>query len=140
MTAINEKLGIPAEIRAEFERRDKAMSGGLKWVLTPATVTGTAATGAWTREVLINLTDAAGAVQDWFTASFANGLSVSDTSSAGTASIASTTLNVVNGKAVVTVTGSAHAWAATETDTLTVAQQTILGQTVAAKTSVETFA
>lgn len=140
MTAINEKMGIPAEIRAEFERRDKAMSGGLKWVLTPATVAGTAATGAWTRQVLITLTDAAGTVQDWFTASFANGLSVSDTSSAGTASIASTTLNVVNGKAVVTVTGSAHAWAATETDTLTVAQQTILGQTVAAKTSVETFA
>lgn len=140
MSDIQTKLGIPPEIRKEFEMRDKAMSGGLKWTVTPATKSTAATAAAWTRTVVVELQDAAGARQTWYSAAIANGVSIADTSNAGTASIPSTTLTVTNGRASIVVSGDAQAWLAAETDTLTVAQATILGQTVAAKTSVETFA
>ena len=82
---------------------------------------------------------AGGQVHEWFNKDITSGVSIADTSSAGTASIASTTLSFTKGKATVVITGSAHSWLNSETDTLTVAQATILGYTVASKTSVETF-
>jgi hypothetical protein len=131
--------GISLEVREEITQRDKAMAGDLVFVLTPATVTRPATSATWTRDVLVELKSADGKLHDWFTKSITSGVSIANTSTLGTATISSTTLNIVNGKAVVTVTGSAHAWVAEETDTLTVAQATILGTTVAAKTSVQTF-
>ena len=117
----------------------KALAGDLVLVVTPATVVRTPITGAWTRTVRCELQTAAGEVHTWFSKAIATGVSVSDASSAGTATIASTTLTFVNGGVSVVVTGSANAWLNAETDTLTIAQATILGYTVAQKTSVETF-
>lgn len=117
----------------------KALSGDIAWTVAPATTTKAATSAAWTRDVVVRLTDSAGNVHRWFNKAISSGVSVADTSTAGTASVASTTLTIVNGEATVTVSGAAAAWLATETDTLTVASATILGVTIAAKTSVETF-
>jgi hypothetical protein len=138
MSKIANALGIAPELRAEIALRDKALSGDMLWVCTPATVTPVPTAAAWTREVVVTLETAAGEVHTWFNKSIASGRSVGDTGG-GTASIASTTLVVVDGKNVTTVSGTEATWANTETDTLTITAATILGVTVGAKTSVETF-
>lgn len=137
--ALVKSIGNAPSLREEIALRDKAFAGDLVFVCDPATVTSDAITGAWTRTVVVYLKTAAGQVHTWFNKAITTGVSIGDTSSAGTATIPSTTLTFTDGKASVVVTGSAHEWVAAETDTLTVAQATILGYTVAAKTSVETF-
>lgn len=112
---------------------------GLKMLIAPATATPLPTSEAWQRTVTIQLADANDVVQTWFNASFATTLSIADTSVAGTASIASTTADFVNGTCTVVVSGDAAAWLATETDTLTVASITVAGETVTGGTSVETF-
>ncbi len=131
-------VGISPILRSELNLRDKAYSGDLVFVVTPATVAPVPRSTAWTRTVVVKLQTAAGEVHTWFDSAIANGVSIGDTGG-GTASIPSTTLTFVQGVASVVVSGTAATWANTETDTLTVAQATILGYTVAAKTSVETF-
>ena len=116
-----------------------AMSGDLSITISPETVTPIPTAAAWTRNVVISVVDSNGALQKWLSGAFATRLSIADTSTAGTASIASTTLTLVNGKATVVVSGDAADWLTTETDTLTVASTTILGYTVTGGTSVETF-
>ena len=116
-----------------------AFSGDLVFVVSPATATPAPRSTAWTRTVYISLQNAAGEVHTWFNKAIATGVSIGDTSTAGAASIPSTTLTFVEGRASVVVSGDAQAWLNAETDTLTIAQATILGYTVAAKTSVETF-
>lgn len=132
-------LALKPAARDYLSLIEKAMAGDLIWVLTPATLSTPATALAWTRSVLVELQTAAGEVHTWFNKAITSGVSIGDTSGAGTASIVSTTLTIVNGKAVIVVSGDAASWAAAETDTLTVAQATILGYTVAQKTSVETF-
>ncbi len=129
----------PRYLRDAVGVRDKGLSGDILWVLTPSTVTPVPTAAAWTREVLVSLETAAGEVHDWFNDAITSGVAIADDSTGGTATIAATTLTIVNGQAVITVTGDEAAWLNAETDTLTVAQATILGYTVAAKTSVETF-
>lgn len=136
---LDDRSSIQPAIRDELKLRDKAMAGDLIFVVTPATLTSAPITGAWTRTVVVELKTASGEVHEWFNKAITTGVSIGDTSTAGTATIPSTTLTFVNGRASVVVTGSAHAWLNAETDTLTVAQATILGYTVASKTSVETF-
>jgi hypothetical protein len=116
-----------------------AMSGNMTMVITPETVAPAPTAAAWTREVEIKIINGNGKVCEWLTESYTTTLSIADTSTAGTASIASTTLNIVEGKAVVVVSGDAADWLNTETDTLTVGNLTILGYTVTGGTSVETF-
>lgn len=129
----------PRYLRDAIDQRDKALSGDIVWVVTPATVAPAPTAAAWTRSVHIELQSADGNVHTWFNDAITSGVSIADTSTAGTATIPATTLTIVNGKADVVVTGDEAAWLDTETDTLTVAEATILGYTVAAKTSVETF-
>jgi hypothetical protein len=84
--------------------------------------------------------NAAGEIHTWLNVAIASGVSVGDTSTAGTASIVSTTLTIVNGKAEVVVSGDAQDWLNAETDTLTVTEYTgFSGGTMAVKTSVETW-
>ena len=135
----NAYMGIPVQERKSDDLRAKAMAGDMVWVVTPATKASAAGSAAWTRNVLVQLQTAAGEIHDWFTKDITTGVSIADTSTAGTASITSTTLKIVNGQAVVAVSGNAASWLATETDTLTIAAATIMGYTVASKTSVETF-
>lgn len=133
------RSGIQLELRDEINLRDKAMAGDMVFVVTPAAVTSDATAAAWTRNVVIELQTASGDVHTWFDKAIATGVSIADDSTAGTASIASTTLTFDKGRAKVTVSGNEAAWLAEDTDTLTVAQATILGYTIASKTSVETF-
>jgi hypothetical protein len=140
MAGLFNKLGFQPELRDAVKVRDKAMAGDMVFVVSPATVTTAALATAWTRTVVVELKTAAGEVHEWFDKAIATGVSIADTSTAGTATIASTTLTFVNGKATVVISGDAQAWLAAETDTLTIAAATIMGYTVASKTSVETFA
>lgn len=139
MSGIDRDNRFSIPLRKEMVLRDKAFSGDIVWVCNPATSTPAPTSAAWTRDVIITLETAAGEVHTWFDDAITTGVSIADTSTAGTASILSTTLTVVNGKVTVTVSGDAADWLNTETDTLTVTEATILGYTVAAKTSVETF-
>ncbi len=138
-TAISGAQGNITALQNDATLRAKALSGHLLFVASPATV-GRAATGAaWQRTVTITLKTAAGDVHTWFNKAITAGVSIADTSDAGTASITGTTLTFVNGVATVVVSGDAQAWLAAETDTLTIAAAVILGVTVASKTSVQTF-
>lgn len=116
-----------------------AMSGDMLLSISPATKSTPHTSSAWTRTVTISLVDAAGDVHTWFNKAVATGVSIADTSTAGTATIPSTTLTFVNGVATVVISGDAQTWAAVETDTLTIANATIMGYTVTGGTSVETF-
>ena len=139
MSDILTKQGIQPAIRKELALRDSALAGDLVWVVTPSTVAPVPTSEAWTRTVKIELQNASGDVHTWFSDAITSGVSIADTSTAGTASIPSTTLTVTNGVASVVVSVDEADWLDTETDTLTIAEATILGYTVAAKTSVETF-
>lgn len=139
MSAFEKEQRAAKYLRDAMVLRDKALSGDLVWVVTPSTAAPVPTAAAWTRDVLVELKTAAGEVHTWFSDAIATGVSIADDSTAGTASITSTTLTIANGKVVITVSGDEAAWLDTETDTLTIAEATILGYTVAAKTSVETF-
>ncbi len=116
-----------------------AVNGDMTIVITPTTVDRAATAAVWSRTVNIKIVDSNGLKHSWLTQGFATSLAIADTSTAGTASIASTTLSIVNGEADVIVSGDAAAWLATETDTLTISNLTILGYTVTGGTSVQTF-
>jgi DNA-binding GntR family transcriptional regulator len=116
-----------------------ALSGDMVLHISPTTVDRTAVTAAWTRTVTLTLKNAAGKVHDWCNLALASKASIGNTSTAGTASIVSTTVTFVKGVCSIVVTGSAHAWVADETDTLTIANLTINGNTVTGGTSVQTF-
>ena len=120
---------------------NEALNGDILFVVDPVTVAPSPLTATgFTRTVLITVENAAGELHNWFQEAIASGVSVGDTSTAGTATIPSTTLTFVDGKASVVVTGDAQDWDDAETDTLTVEEYTgFAGQTLAEKTSVETF-
>ena len=128
----------------------KALSGDIVLAVTPATATQAATTAAWEKEVTIKLQTADGEVHKWFSGKLA--LAIADTSTAGTASIdpTATAPYMVNGEYTVKIKGSAAAWLATETATLTVnvgdqdpsggtTDYGVLGYAVAAKTCVVTI-
>jgi hypothetical protein len=130
------RFSIP--LKKEMALRDKAAAGDILWVCTPATVTPVPTTAAWTRTVVVTLETAAGEIHSWFDKAITSGVAIADTGG-GTASIPATTLTIKNGKATIVISGTEATWANGEDDTLTVAAATILGYTVGAKTSVETF-
>ena len=130
---------IQPQLRDEISLRDKAMAGDIVFLITPATVAPAPTSAAWTRSITIEIQTASGDVHTWLSQDYATSLTIADTSTAGTASITSTTLSIVNGRAVVAVAGDAVAWLATETDTLTVSNITVMGYTITGGVSVETF-
>ena len=138
MSVINKQEGVSPVVKEEFALRDLAMGGDMVIVIDPETVAPVPTTSAWTRDVKISVQTAAGAVHKWLDGAFATILSIGDTGG-GTASIVSTTMTLVEGEVIVVVSGTEATWANGETDTLTVANTTILGYTVTGGTSVETF-
>lgn len=97
-------------LKDAMKLRDSAAAGDLVWAVSPSTVNLAPTASAWSRNVIVTLQNAAGDVHDWFNSAIATGNSIANTSSAGTASIVSTTLTMVNGRAVVAVSGDAQAW------------------------------
>lgn len=139
MRLSSKKSHALGEQNTEMDMMKKAMSGNMALAISPATVAPVPTSEAWTRTVTVSLNDSSGNRHTWFNAAIASKASIGDTSSAGTASIASTTITFVDGLATIVVSGDAKAWADEETDTLTIANLTILGHTVTGGTSVETF-
>lgn len=147
MSEIKNKEGIQLELRNEVALRDKALSGDMVLVATPATLGSSAAAvnaaigGAaakFTRNVVIELQSANGDVHTWFDGTFA--IAATKTSVAGVIAIAGalTVATFVNGHATITLeyTGT---WVAADTATLTVTGSTKLGYTITNKTSVDTL-
>jgi hypothetical protein len=127
------------EHNKEARLMQEAMQGDIVFSITPATVAPAPTSAAWSRNVSVQVQNAAGEVHTWLSGSYTTTLSIADTSTAGTASIDSTTLVLANGVATVVVSGDAADWLNTETDTLTVGNITVMGYTVTGGTSVETF-
>jgi hypothetical protein len=117
----------------------KALSGDIAVTITPATTTRVAGTYAISRVVKVALTDADGNPHTWFNKTVTSACSIGDTSTAGTAAIANTTLIFTNGVAYKTVTAASAAWVADETNTLTVANVVTPLGTITGGTSVETI-
>lgn len=148
MSAIKNKEGFQLELRKEMELRDKAMSGDIVLVVSPAALGSSAAAvnaaiaGAdakFSRDIVIELQAANGDVHSWFDGT----LAIADTevtAGSGTVSIAGsiTVATLVNGRAVVTLE-YIGAWAAADTATLTVTGGTILGYNIANKSSTDTL-
>ena len=88
----------------------------------------------YTRDVLVQLVDTDSNVHGWFSGVVP--VTIADNAD-GTASIATTNPTMTSGEMTVTVS-LAGDWVASKTNTLTVSAKTILGYTVAAKTSIET--
>lgn len=140
---MKELVGLSPLVREELARmqalRDKAMCGDIAYAITPATADRVATAAAWTQALVIKLVTAAGEVHEWFNGTITTAASVADTSSLGTATISSTSLMFVKGVATLTLTGSAHAWVADETATVTFPTKTILGKALDEKTHVTTI-
>ena len=145
-TRLREEIGVQpeakdlmADLNALIALLNTAIQGDIVLDISPTTVAPAPTSSAWTRDVVLTLQNAAGDTHTWMNAAFTTTLSIGDTSTAGTASIVSTTLTFVNGVATIVVSGDAQDWLDTETDTLTVANITVMGYTVTGGTSVETF-
>ena len=115
-------------------RRQEAMAGDMIYAASPAAVTTTpaVATAGSDRTVKVSLTNANGDVHEWYNATVTSSVTIADTSSAGTASVDTTTATYVNGVASFVVSTDAAAWLATETNTLAIAMKDIMGYTIAA--------
>ena len=110
MSNILKKVGIQPEARREIARRDEAMAGDMVWTVTPSIVSTEPLATAWTRVVRVNLKNAAGDIHKWFTDTISTGNSIAYSSSAGVATIAETDLDIVDGQALVTITGTEADW------------------------------
>ena len=132
-------IGVPPKQRLSQALRDKGMSGDLVFVVDPATATPEPTAEAWTQDIIITLETSAGQIHEWFNDTITTAIAATDDSTAGTASMESTTLAFVNGRATAQLKGDAEAWDDTETATATVSSQTVLGYTVGEKTCVVTF-
>ena len=136
MSNINKRLGIQPKVRGELSLRDKAYSGDIAWVVNPSTVASDTTEVAWTRTVLVELQTAAGEVHTWYSGTTGN--TIADTSTP-VPTIVSTDLVIVDGKAIVVITGPTGSYGNDETNTYSVSEATILGYTISEVTSVETF-
>jgi len=123
----------------ELNLMGKAMSGDLVMVIDPETSTPAPTAAAFTSYVKVSVQTAAGEDHKWLNGAYTTTASIADTSTAGTASITSTTLTLIEGVATIAVAGDAADWLDTETWTLTIGNITVLGATVTGGTSVATF-
>lgn len=131
--------GTSVRLRRVPLMAEQVVAGDIVLDISPATVGQDATAAAWTRDVVLTLKDSNGKVHEWCNMTFSTKASIADTSTAGTASIASQDITFVSGSATITVSGDAASWLATETNTLTIANLTINGVTVTGGTSVGTF-
>jgi hypothetical protein len=125
---------------AQNARRQEAMSGDLVFTASPATLgtVNTVADAGTTRTVQVALKNAAGNVHEWFNKTITTCVTLTDATTP-TPTILSRDVTFVNGLASVVITYPAGAYDAGETVTLTVESATILGETVASVTSVDTL-
>jgi len=114
-----------------------AMDGDIIATVSPATLT-TAHGSAATRTIYVTLTNTDGLVHTWCNKAISTIVTAAKSSTSGTVSVSTSTITFVNGVATITAT-LGGTYAAADTDTITVASMTILGNTVTGGTSVETM-
>ena len=118
----------------------EALNGDFELVVTPATLGTTNTAAAFTRLVEITAENAAGEIHEWFNETIATAVTIADTSTAGTATIPSTTIVFEKGRVAVVISHDAAAWDAAETTTFTVsAYAGFVDITTSAVTSIDTF-
>lgn len=135
-------LGIALKsdkLAGEVLARGTALVGDISLSFSQTASSRAATSAAWSKVIEITAKDADGNIHTWLNATYTSKVTAGDTSSAGTASVGSANITFVDGVAKVTLNGSAAAWLATETATLTVANLTILGFTVTGGTHVVTI-
>jgi hypothetical protein len=135
------------EVYGYLGAMEKAINGDMVLTLTPATTGSSAAVATaiggsaakFTRTVTVTLKTAAGEVCTFLNGAFA--IAVTEvTAGNGTSAIAGSATTVVLTEGVGTITIEyIGAWAAGDTQTLTVTGGTKLGYTIANKTSVDTL-
>ncbi|MBP2644374.1 MAG: hypothetical protein H6Q67_2261 [Firmicutes bacterium] len=98
----------------------KALSGDMVLNVSPSTVSESAGSTGFTQAITVTLKTSGGEVCSWYNGPVT--LAIADTSTAGTASIspAAGSHDMTDGVLTVTLTGSAAAWVAADTATLTV--------------------
>lgn len=139
MNSIKYMQGVKPQLRDYLALQEKAMNGDIVMVIDPTTAGTTATSEAFTRSVDISIETAAGEVHTWVNSSFATTLAIAEsTVGSGAATIVSTTLTLVEGKATVVISATG-VWAADDTNTLTVSNIILGGVTVTAGTSVDTI-
>lgn len=122
----------------------EAMSGDLEFLVTPSSSRSTAASlnaitaGVTVGTIVVTLQTAAGEIHDWYDSTIAISAATTNTSSC-TFTVASATATMVGGVVSIPVTYTGTAWAAADTCTLSVAQKTLMGYTITAKTFVNTL-
>jgi len=144
----NDHTYVGADYFEYMRQVEKALSGDIALVLTPATPgssaakVATAVAGAaekFIRTVEFAVKDAAGNVHTWFNGDITIGIAET-TAGDGVSAIAgsATVVNLVEGVGNIDIeyTGT---WAAADTCTLTTTQRDIAGVTIAAKTSKDTL-
>ncbi len=104
--------------------------------LDTTTTIETEGSAPYTRDVLVQLVDTDENIHTWFTGTVPV-TTTETTAGDGTASVATLSPTMTEGVMTVPVTLQGT-WAAADTNTLSVTEKSILGYTVAAKTSVET--
>jgi hypothetical protein len=143
---LTKTAGVAPGLRGEIELRDKAMSGDIVLTITPATcgssaaAIATAIAGAakkFTRQVVVELKTSAGKRHTWFDGDLA--IAATEDGEASIIAIAANAqkVSLKKGKGLVTLEYTG-VWAEGGKGTLTVTGGTILGYTVANKTSVDT--
>ena len=139
MSNILDMPGVHPELREYLALQEKALNGDIVMVLDPET-TGTSATSsAFTRTVVVSIETAAGELHEWVNSAFTTSVAIaSDTAGTGAATIASTTLTFVDGRASIIVSATG-AWAAEDTNTLTASAVVLGGISVTGGTSVDTI-
>lgn len=144
----NDHTYVGADYFEYMRQVEKALSGDIVLVLTPATPGSSAAavaaaiagaSGKFVRTVKFELKDAAGNIHAWFNGTFT--ISIAETTAGdGVAAIAgsATTVALTEGVGSIDIeyTGT---WAAADTSTLTTTQRDVVGVTIAAKTSKDTL-
>ncbi len=125
-------------VNTELTRMKEALSGNMAFQADPETTSTAIAeqNDSYERVVEVSLVNGNGDVHTWFNGELT--IAVGHvTNNNGSASIDTTTVDLVDGKTEVIIT-LADTWEAADTNTVTVAQQAILGYTIDAATSVET--
>ena len=144
----NDHTYVGADYFEYMRQVEKALSGDIALVVTPATPGSSAAKvaadiagagGKYVRTVKFELKDAAGNVHTWFNGDIA--LAIAETTAGdGVSAIAgaATKVSLIEGVGSIDIeyTGT---WAAADTCTLTTTQRDIVGVTIAAKTSKDTL-
>jgi hypothetical protein len=131
--------GIQPELREYLEGVEDALNGDVLMDISPSATGSDPTTADFTRDVTITIVNAAGETLEWVNAAFTTTASIAEvTNGNGAASIASTTLTLVDGVAVITVSCTGT-WIENDTSTLTIANIILAGVTVTAGTSIDTI-